>query len=191
PTAAGLQRVITEHGVTVIWLTAALFNAVVDDDASALGGAHFVLTGGEALSVSHVRRAYQALPSVTLINGYGPTETTTFATCFTIPRSLPEGATSVPIGKPIRETGLHVLDERRELVKPGEVGELYISGEGLARGYLNRPELTAERFVTVRGVRMYRTGDLVRWLEGGTLDFLGRMDSQVKIRGYRIELGEI
>ncbi|MBK7862454.1 MAG: amino acid adenylation domain-containing protein [Archangiaceae bacterium] len=191
PTAAGLRRAIEAHHVTVMWLTAALFNTVVDDDAGALSGARYVLTGGEALSPSHVRRAYQALPDLTLINGYGPTETTTFATCFTIPRDLPLGAASVPIGKPIRDTQLHVLDETREPVKPGELGELYISGDGLARGYLNRPELTAERFVTVRGVRMYRTGDLVKWLPDGTIDFQGRIDSQVKIRGYRIELGEI
>ncbi len=191
PTAAGLRRAIQEHGVTVMWLTAALFNTVVDDDATALSGARAVLTGGEALSPSHVRRAYKALPGVTLINGYGPTETTTFAVCHTIPRDLPESATSVPIGKPIRDTQLFVLDEQRDLVKPGEVGELYIGGDGLARGYLNRPELTAERFVTVRGTRLYRTGDLVKWLPDGTLDFAGRIDGQVKIRGYRIELGEI
>jgi len=191
PTAAGLRRAIDAHGVTVLWLTAALFNTVVDDDATALAKAKFVLTGGEALSPPHVRRAYKACPSLTLINGYGPTETTTFATCLTIPRDLPEGATSVPIGRAIRETTLHVLDEKREAVKAGDTGELYIGGTGLARGYLNRPELTAERFVTVRGERLYRTGDLVKQLPDGTLDFVGRIDTQVKIRGYRIELAEI
>jgi amino acid adenylation domain-containing protein len=191
PTAAGLKRVAREHGVTTMWLTAALFNTVIDEDPKALEGVKQILTGGEALSPGHIRRAYKALPGTQLINGYGPTETTTFAVCHFIPRDVPEGATSIPIGKPIRDTQLFVVDEQRRLVAPGEVGELYIAGDGLARGYLNRPELTAERFVTIFGQRAYRTGDLVKWLPDGTVDYVGRIDTQVKIRGYRIELGEI
>jgi len=196
PTARGLAESIRRHGVTTMWLTAALFNMVIDEDPQALSGLRQLLTGGEALSVPHVRRALQALPSVRLINGYGPTECTTFTTCHTISRPLPEGLRSIPIGRPIRDTSVYVLDADRQPVAPGEPGELYVGGEGLARGYLNRPDLTAERFVpdTVSGAkeaRLYRTGDLVRWLPDGTIEYLGRADEQVKIRGFRIEPGEI
>jgi amino acid adenylation domain-containing protein len=191
PTAGGLRKAVRDFAITTMWLTAALFNTVVDEDPKALEGVAQVLTGGEALSPGHIRRAYKALPKVQLINGYGPTETTTFAACHFIPRDVPEGAASIPIGKPIRDTQLFVVDEQHELVAPGEVGELYIGGDGLARGYLSRPELTAERFVMLFGQRTYRTGDLVKWLPDGTVDYVGRIDTQVKVRGYRIELGEI
>ena len=195
PTAQGLGKSIREHGVTTMWLTAALFNAVVDDDPAQLRGLEELLTGGEALSVDHVRRAMAALPGTQLINGYGPTESTTFTTCYRIPRDLGPGARSVPIGRPIRDTTLHVLDPRLSLLPLGAAGELCVGGRGLARGYHRRPELTAERFVTAAlagtSERLYRTGDLVRWRQDGTLEFLGRRDDQVKIRGFRIELGEV
>ncbi|MFT3838288.1 MAG: amino acid adenylation domain-containing protein [Myxococcaceae bacterium] len=193
PTAKGLAATIRGHKVTNLWLTAALFNAVIDEDPRALDGAKEVLTGGEALSVAHVRRAQAALPGVQLFNGYGPTETTTFAAVNRIPQ-LTADATSVPIGKPIRGTVLRVLDQTLRPVPLGVVGELYIGGDGVARGYLKRPELTQERFLGdpfLPGGRLYRTGDLVRWLPDGTLDYVARADQQVKIRGYRIELGEI
>ncbi|URL60061.1 amino acid adenylation domain-containing protein [Luteibacter flocculans] len=189
PTGCGIARTVERHGAEIAWLTAALFNAIVDDDASRLAGLRVVLTGGEALSVPHVRKAYAALPGTTLINGYGPTECTTFATTYTIPRDLPADLRAIPIGRAIGETSLHVLDEAGRDVPAGTVGELYIGGSGVARGYLNRPELTAERFVA-SGTR-YRTGDLVQWLPDGNLAFVGRVDGQVKIRGYRIETGEI
>ena len=194
PTPRGLRDCIERHGVTTAWLTAALFNTIVDEDARALAGLRQLLIGGEALSVPHVRRALDAMPHTEIINGYGPTETTTFACCHAIPRPLPEGARSVPIGRPIRDTRVYVLDPDRELVGIGDVGELYIGGDGLARGYLGRPELTDERFVANpfrEGERLYRTGDLVRFLPDGSLDFVGRADAQVKIHGYRIELGEV
>jgi amino acid adenylation domain-containing protein len=194
PTARGLRRTIERHGVTTAWLTAGLFNAIVDEDASALSALEELLIGGEALSVAHVRRAYAALPRTRIVNGYGPTEVTTFATCYPIPRTIPEEATSIPIGAPIRNTYAYVLSESRELVPVGEVGELWLAGDGLARGYLARPELTAERFVPCPfrpGARMYRTGDLARWRDDGVLDYVGRIDDQVKIGGFRIELGEI
>jgi amino acid adenylation domain-containing protein len=194
PTARGLRTCIERHRVTTAWLTAALFNTILDEDPTALAGLRQLLTGGESLSVAHVRRALDSLPNTQLINGYGPTETTTFACCHPIRRPLPEDQRSIPIGRPIRDTRIYVLDPARELVPIGEVGELYIGGDGLARGYLARPELTAERFVPNPfrpGERLYRTGDLVRFLPDGSLDFVGRADRQVKIRGYRIELGEI
>ncbi|MDE2247007.1 MAG: amino acid adenylation domain-containing protein [Xanthomonadaceae bacterium] len=194
PTAAGLARSIADHGVTTAWLTASLFNAVVDEDPRQLAGLRELLTGGEALSVAHVRRALAALPQTTIINGYGPTECTTFACTYRIPRQLPEGARAVPIGRPIANTQAYVLNSSRQPVPIGVIGELYVGGAGVARGYLGRPELSAERFVAdpfAAGERMYRTGDLVRWLPDGTLDFVGRGDNQVKLRGYRIETGEV
>lgn len=195
PTGCGLAGTIDRHGVRIAWLTAALFNAIVDDDASRLRGLEQLLIGGEALSPSHVRKAYAALPGTVIINGYGPTECTTFAATYRIPRDLDEGVRSIPIGRPIADTTLHVLNPRGEPVPVGVIGELHIGGAGLARGYLGRAELTAERFIAhpsgAAGERLYRTGDLVRWLPEGVIEFVGRADGQVKIRGYRIEVGEI
>jgi len=194
PTARGLKQSIERFGATTMWLTAALFNTVLDEDDQALRGLSELLTGGETLSVPHIRRALRSLPNTQLINGYGPTETTTFATCYRIPRELPESLTAIPIGKAIRRTRLYVLDETRKPVAPGTVGELYIGGHGVARGYLGNEALTRERFVDDPfrpGEQVYRTGDLVRFLDDGTVDYVGRSDQQVKIRGFRIELGEI
>ncbi|MEO8077995.1 MAG: amino acid adenylation domain-containing protein, partial [Acidobacteriota bacterium] len=194
-TPAGLARTISAHRVTTLWLTGALFNAIVDQDVTCLRGIRQLLAGGEALSVRHVRRAMEALPDVTVINGYGPTESTTFTTCYTVPRPLAADARAIPIGRPIRDTRVYVLDDRQRPVAIGVIGELYIGGAGLARGYLNQPELTAENFTSVdidgRVERLYRSGDLVRFLPDGALDFIGRADNLVKIRGFRIELGEI
>ncbi|SCK42156.1 amino acid adenylation domain-containing protein [Variovorax sp. HW608] len=195
PTGAGLARTIERHSVRTAWLTAALFNAVIDDDPLQLKGLTQLLAGGEALSVSHVRRAMAALPDTTLINGYGPTECTTFSATHRIPRELPADARSVPIGRPINDTTLRVLSPTMAMLPAGLVGELCIGGRGLARGYLQRPDLTAERFVADPyggpGDRLYRTGDQVRWLQDGSIEYIGRVDGQVKIRGHRIETGEV
>jgi amino acid adenylation domain-containing protein len=194
PTGRGLARIIKDHGVTTAWLTAALFNAVVDDDPAHLGGLAQLFTGGEALSPAHVRRALSTLSATELVNGYGPTECTTFTTTHRIDREAADGVHAVPIGRPIADTQCYVLNRRRAPVPPGLVGELYVGGLGVARGYLGRPELDAQRFVADPfggGGRLYRTGDLVRWRQDGVLDFVGRADTQVKIRGFRIELGEI
>ncbi len=194
PEAAELERVLREQHVTSLWLTAALFNSVVDERPSALSGVEECLTGGEALSVAHVRRAYAHLPSsVLLINGYGPTENTTFTCCHAIPREVRPDAPSIPIGRPIANTKVYVVDTRLAPVPIGVPGELVTGGDGLARGYHARPELNAERFVAnpFGPGSLYRTGDRVRWLASGALEFLGRTDDQVKIRGHRIEPGEI
>jgi amino acid adenylation domain-containing protein len=195
PTAAGLAKVIRQQKLTMVFLTTALFNAVIDEDPQVLRPVREVFFGGEAASPDHVRRAYEALPTTQLYNVYGPTEGTTYATYHAIERPPEAGARSIPIGRPVPDTTLYVLDARMQPVPPGVVGELYIGGAGVARGYLNRPELTAERFVpdpfTTTGGRLYRTGDLVRQLPDGSVDFVGRADGQVKIRGFRIELGEI
>ena len=191
PTGCGIARTVATHGAEIAWLTAALFNAIVDDEPRNLAGLRCVLTGGEALSVPHVRKALAALPDTVLMNGYGPTECTTFTTTYRIPRVLADDQGAIPIGMAIGETSLHVWDENRQPVADGEIGELYIGGTGVARGYLNRPELTAERFVASEHGTLYRTGDLVRFLPDGNLGFVGRADGQVKIRGYRIETGEV
>jgi acyl-coenzyme A synthetase/AMP-(fatty) acid ligase len=153
------------------------------------------LIGGEALSVGHVKKAYEQLKGIRIINGYGPTEGTTFTCCYGIPRELGEKR-SIPIGVPIGNTRVYVLDERMEPVPEGVGGEVFIGGDGLARGYLRRGDLTAEKFVpdafgSEPGGRLYRTGDLARYLANGEIEYLGRMDEQVKVRGYRIELGEV
>ncbi|MDQ6673654.1 MAG: amino acid adenylation domain-containing protein, partial [Chloroflexota bacterium] len=195
PSARGLGDSIRRYGITTMWLTTGLFNAVVDDEPEQLHGVHQLLVGGEAPSLEHIRRAQAVLPETQFINGYGPTECTTFACSFRIPSPLDPTWRTVPTGRPIRDTRVYVLDERLEPVPVGAAGELYIAGDGLARGYLGRPELTAERFLmdpfATTGKRMYRTGDLVRWAPDATIRFLGRADGQVKIRGFRIEVGEI
>ncbi|MBJ2154710.1 polyketide synthase [Variovorax sp. IB41] len=196
PTGAGLARTIARHDVHTAWLTAALFNAVIDSDPQHLAGLSHLFTGGEALSVAHVRRALDALPGLALSNGYGPTECTTFAATHRIEReSLAAGLRSVPLGRPIKDTVLRVLSPSLALLPSGLVGELCIGGHGLAHGYLGQPELTAARFVPDPfggpDDRLYRTGDLARWLPDGTVEFIGRIDGQVKIHGHRIETGEV
>ncbi len=194
PTPERIGEVLLAAGVTTLWLTAGLFNAVVDERPEALRPLRQLLVGGEALSVPHVQKALAALPGVRLVNGYGPTEGTTFTTCHDVTSA--EGATGIPIGRPIANTVVHVLDAHRRLVPVGVPGELYLGGDGLARGYLRRPDLDAERFVPDPFVddprsRLYRTGDRVRRLADGTLAFLGRLDQQIKLRGFRIEPGEV
>ncbi len=195
PTPRGLARTVQTQRVNAAWLTAALFNLVIDTDAAGLRGLQQLLTGGEALSVAHVRRALRELPGTRLFNGYGPTECTTFTTIHPIAHALPAEQRAIPIGRPIHDTRVYVLGAGLALVPPGLVGELYVGGSGLACGYLGRPQLSAERFIAdpfrSPGHRLYRTGDLVRWLADGTLDYVGRVDAQVKIGGLRIEPGEV
>jgi aspartate racemase len=195
PSLIELGRLLRREGVTTLWLTAELFHQMVDEQLEDLRGLRQLLAGGDVLSVAHVERMRQAVPSCRLINGYGPTENTTFTTCHPVqPGDRSSG--SVPIGRPISNTRVYVLDEHLQPVPIGVRGELYAGGDGVARGYLDRPDLTAERFVPdpfsgEPGARLYRTGDLARWRADGSLEFLGRLDHQVKVRGYRIELGEI
>ncbi len=194
PSVRELERVLHEHRVTTIFLTTALFNAIVDERPGCLSGLRECLTGGEAVSVAHVRRAQQSLPeTVQLVNVYGPTENTTFTTFHPIPRELPSGLASIPIGTPITNTKVYVVDARLRAVPIGVAGELLTGGAGLARGYHGRPELNAERFIAnpFGPGKLYRTGDIVRWLPDGNIEFLGRTDDQVKIRGHRIEPAEV
>jgi aspartate racemase len=189
-----LGKAIKRYRVTTLWLTAGLFHLMVDTHLDDLKGLRQLLAGGDVLSVPHVMRALRKLPGCRLINGYGPTENTTFTCCFPITEAAVNG--SVPIGRPISNTSLYVLDPHGNPAPVGIPGELYVGGDGLARGYLNRPELTSEKFIPDpfrsdgRG-QLYRTGDLVRYRTDGALEFIGRIDGQVKVRGYRIELGEV
>jgi amino acid adenylation domain-containing protein len=196
PDPAELGRTIAGHGVTTVWLTASLFNHIIDTVPEILRPLRELLIGGEALSVPHVLRALAVLPGIRLVNGYGPTETTTFATTFTIPRDFAAAAMRVPIGRPLPDTQVYVLDEHQQLLPIGVPGEIFVGGAGLAFGYLGDEGLTAARFVPdcvsgQPGARLYRTGDRGRLLPDGSLEFLGRLDDQVKIRGFRIEPGEI
>ncbi|HET8796788.1 MAG TPA: amino acid adenylation domain-containing protein, partial [Thermoanaerobaculia bacterium] len=193
---ARLNRALYEGGVTALWLTVGLFNQYVDQLPDAFGRLRYLLVGGDTLDPRTIRQllASERRPQ-SVINGYGPTETTTFAITHDI-REVAADAVSIPLGKPIANTQIYILDRRGEPVPLGVEGEICIGGDGVARGYLNRPDLTAERFLRDpfredADARMYRTGDRGRWRNDGTIEFLGRNDFQVKIRGFRIELGEI
>ncbi|HEU0077907.1 MAG TPA: amino acid adenylation domain-containing protein, partial [Longimicrobiaceae bacterium] len=188
-----LGEQVRAHGVNTLWLTAAYFNLIVDTCPDLLEGVAQVMTGGESVSVPHVRRALELYPGLRLVNGYGPSECTVFATCHPVAAGF--DAPAVPIGRPVGDRRVHLLDRAWEAVPTGVPGELCIGGPAVARGYLGRPELTAERFVPdpfgEPGARLYRSGDRVRWRTDGVLEFVGRTDFQVKIRGFRVEPGEV
>ncbi|MDC9623364.1 amino acid adenylation domain-containing protein [Xenorhabdus sp. XENO-7] len=186
---------LSSEGVSALFLTTAVFNQYASLIASSLSGLRYVLFGGEQIDIRSAIRLRTDYPPKHLLHVYGPTETTTFATAYEIP--LTEGEDrKIPIGHPIANTRIYILDTQGRPVPLGVTGEIHIAGAGVARGYLNRPELTAERFLTDPfssdpDARMYKTGDLGRWLPDGNIDYLGRNDFQVKLRGFRIELGEI
>lgn len=195
PTAGRLGELIAREGVTTLWLTAGLFQRIVDDDPGALRPLRQLLTGGEAPAPAAVRRLRAVLPGLRLSNGYGPTENATFSSVYVVPagEAVPD---PLPIGRPIANTRCYVLDRAGQPCPVGVAGELFLGGDGLARGYLGQAALTAERFVPdpfgpEPGGRLYRTGDRARWQADGNLAFLGRRDGQVKLRGYRVELGEV
>ncbi|HEV7919166.1 MAG TPA: non-ribosomal peptide synthase/polyketide synthase [Thermoanaerobaculia bacterium] len=184
-----LNQQIDAHRIDTILLTAALFEQW-SHQLPKNGTLRSVLSGGDVVSPGAVARVYAAMPDVTVINAYGPTENSVMACCYTVPREGDFGR-AIPLGKKINGTSLHVLGNNLQPLPAGAVGELLVGGPGVARGYWNRPELTAEKFVTIDGERLYRTGDLVRYLPDGNLTFIGRADQQVKVRGFRIEPGEI
>ncbi|MFF7646159.1 amino acid adenylation domain-containing protein [Streptomyces canus] len=192
--AAAVARLTARHGLTALWLTAGLFRLAAEQDPGCFAGLRQVWAGGEAVPAASVRGVLAACPGLTVTNGYGPTETTTFATCRPCADAtvVPD---ALPIGRPLDGMRCYVLGDGLRPVPRGTVGELYVAGPGVARGYLGRPDATAERFTAdpygPPGARMYRTGDRVRVTGDGELEFHGRADSQVKLRGFRIEPGEI
>ncbi len=195
-----LTTALAAQRVSAMFLTCALFNQIASQAPERLSGVRNLLVGGEALDPASIRRVLESgSPPQRLLNGYGPTENTTFSVVEHITR-VPEHAATVPIGRPLDRSGAHVVGRRGSLLPLGAAGELWVSGDGLARGYHQRPGLTADRFAphplaghgaVPAGARAYRTGDLARYLADGRVDCLGRIDRQVKIRGFRIELGEI
>ncbi len=190
-----LAAYIASRGVTAITIATALFAELVEFHADRLAGVRQISVGGEAMPARAAQRLLALAPALRLVNGYGPTENAMVTTAHVVERGAPVDA-PVPIGRPVENTTVYLLDRRGRLVEPGAVGELCTGGDGLALGYVGRPELTAERFVMYehasgRLERVYRTGDLARHRSDGVLEFLGRADGQVKLRGYRIELDEI
>lgn len=193
PSTDRVAAVLRAHGVTTAWFTAGLFHLLVDTQIEVLAGLRQLLAGGDVLSPDHVRRFQAAAPECRLINGYGPTENTTFTCCATISRG-DWASESVPIGRAIAGTQAYVVDAALKPVPSGEEGQLVAAGAGLARGYLGQSALTAEKFVAAPApisARVYLTGDLARVLPGGEIEFRGRIDRQIKINGKRIEPGEI
>ncbi|GGY18981.1 non-ribosomal peptide synthetase [Streptomyces xanthochromogenes] len=190
PSFEDLAKDVERHGVTVAFFTTALFHQLAARRSRVFSLLRTVVVGGEAMAAQHARAVLRAFPWVELVNGYGPTETTTFATAHRVTDADCDGP--VPIGRPVAGATAHILDEADLPVDDGARGELWIGGSRLAHGYTRRPELTAERFVDHPALgRLYRTGDLVSARPDGILDFHGRTDDQVKVRGFRIEPGEI
>jgi amino acid adenylation domain-containing protein len=189
-------RNLRRHGITAMFLTSALFNQIAAEVPGAFESLRTLIIGGEALDPKSIRSVLHDRPPQRLLNGYGPTENTTFTCCYLI-RELPENAVNVPIGKAIANTEVYLLDPYGNPVPIGVPGELHIGGDGLAKGYFGQPALTAEKFIrhpfcpNDEVKNLYRTGDLARYLPDGNIEFLGRIDHQVKLRGFRIELGEI
>ncbi|WP_159882458.1 non-ribosomal peptide synthetase [Paenibacillus puerhi] len=186
-----LKEAIERYDITTMWLTAPLFNQLLQQESRLFSALDTLIVGGDALSVPHINMALRHNPSLRIVNGYGPTENTTFSTTYRIEG---EQAGAVPIGRPIAHSTAYVVDRQQKLVPVGAWGELLVGGDGVARGYLNRPELTEKMFIEhpfEPGKRCYRTGDFVKWRPDGTLEFKGRIDEQVKIRGFRIEPKEV
>lgn len=188
--ASELAQLILKENVSVFFVTTALFNTLVDLEIHCLTNVRKVLFGGERASVAHVKKAFQLMGEGKIIHVYGPTESTVYAMYHEI-QEVNEDMYTIPIGRPIKNTEVLVLNGENHQQPIGAIGELCIAGEGLARGYLNNDPLTQEKFFYLYEKRLYKSGDLGRRLANGEIEFLGRNDHQVKIRGFRIELGEI
>lgn len=186
-----LGEAILNYKITTMWLTSPLFNQLSLQKPEIFKSLKYLLVGGDVLSPKHINSVRKICKDIKIINGYGPTENTTFSTCFTIDREYEE---NIPIGKPISNSTAYIIDRYNRLQPVGALGELCVGGDGVALGYINNPGLTMEKFVDnpfSMDQKMYKTGDMARWLPDGNIEFLGRKDQQVKIRGFRIELGEI
>ena len=190
-----VEEYIVKYRITILFLTTALFNTIVDENVKILFNVSQILTGGEINSAKHMRKALNELPHSDIISVYGPTESTTFTTYYPV-KNLSKEISFVPIGKPISNTRVYLLNENLDPLKIGEIGEIYIGGDGLATGYINNPQLTNEKFIHCSGFFgkdkcLYKTGDLARYVFDDNLEFIGRTDNQVKLNGFRIELNEI
>lgn len=189
--AEKLKDKINTAGITMMWITSSWLNQLVEENIEVFSGLRYLITGGEKLSPRHIRQLRERYPSLKLMNGYGPTENTTFSVCKHIDKNYEE---DIPLGKPVNNSTVYILDDQLGIVPEGVPGEIYLGGDGLASGYLNEPELTASKFIDhpfQPGQKLYRSGDTGCWLPGGEVRFIARTDNQVKIRGYRIEPGEI
>ncbi|MCG8320482.1 MAG: AMP-binding protein, partial [Cytophagales bacterium] len=187
-----LKAQLIASGINIMWLTSSWFNQLVDIDLDIFSPIDCLVIGGEKLSVYHVNKYKTAYPAKEIVNGYGPTENTTFSLTYRIDKV---GQEDIPIGRPISNSTAYITSSSGELLPVGVVGEIYLGGDGVSRGYLNAPELTSERFIpdpySLKGGRLYKSGDMGRWQEEGLIEYKGRRDDQVKLRGNRIELGEI
>lgn len=195
PSLPELAQAIRHYQITTLWLTTELFHLMVDEQLSDLKQLKQIIVGGDVLSVPHVSKLLQAAPKLKLINAYGPTENTVLACCYQV-TDISNINAAIPIGRPIANTQVYLLDSHIQPVPVGVVGEIYIGGDGLARGYFNNPELTAKTFIShpfnsQPQARLYKTGDLARYLPDGNIEFVGKIDQQVKIRGLYIRLEDI
>ncbi|OXB24011.1 hypothetical protein B0A80_08580 [Flavobacterium tructae] len=187
----GMNEVVANEKVTMMWFTAGWLHQLVDENLILFKNLKTILCGGDVLSPHHITKLKSTYPELVVVNGYGPTENTTFSITHTIDLPI---KTSVSIGVPISNSTVYIMDKNHQLVPKGVIGEICVGGDGLARGYLNNAELTHSKFITnpyKTEERLYKTGDLGRWTHNDTIEFVGRKDNQVKLRGYRIELGEI
>ena len=187
---SALHEYMLIHKVDTMWFTAGWLNELIDRDLSLFAGLRTVLAGGDVLSPVHIGKLLAAYPELTVINGYGPTENTTFSLTWRVAPPIQ----NIPVGRPIGGSTVYILDDRMQLMPIGGVGEICVGGLGLVRGYLHEETLTRQKFVDhpfETGQLLYRTGDLGRWSEDGVVEFIGRKDNQVKIRGYRVEPNEI
>lgn len=184
------EKYLLKNKITILWLTAPLFNQLCESNPNMFSNAKYLLTGGDILSPKHINMVRKGNPNLTIINGYGPTENTTFSTCFTIDKTYEK---TIPIGSPIANSTAYVVSSSGSLLPIGLSGELWVGGDGVSAGYFNNPDLTNEKFIKnpFGSGMVYKTGDLVKWLPDGNIDFIGRIDNQVKIRGFRVELNEI
>ncbi|MCK4259871.1 MAG: amino acid adenylation domain-containing protein, partial [Halanaerobiales bacterium] len=186
-----MEKYIVKNQISILWLTAPLFNVMAEERPEMFKTLKYLLSGGDVLLPKFVYKVKQVCKNLKIVNGYGPTENTTFSTYFLVDK---DDLANIPIGKPISNSTAYIVDQYNRLTPIGVYGELSVGGDGLARGYVNNPKLTAQKFVEnpfILRELMYRTGDLARWLSDGNIEFLGRADHQVKIRGFRIEPGEI
>ena len=185
-----LEKYLIDNKIDTLWLTAPLFNQLSEENPYMFSKVKFLLTGGDVLSPKHINMVKDANPNITLINGYGPTENTTFSCCYTIDKKYEK---SIPIGKPIANSTVYIVSQNGRIQPEGVPGELWVGGDGVGKGYLNREDLTTEKFIDnpFGEGKIYKTGDLVKLLPDGNIEFIGRIDNQVKIRGFRVEISEI